>query len=55
MQLTYRGPAPAGVAPFDATVDSLSNIPFAVLPPGLVEGNRMPYAPEWRFIVEYEL
>ena len=69
MQLTYRGPAPAGVAPFitnagetsidgaevgvhlgahamiclieasvgylDATIDSLSNIPLAVLPPGL--------------------
>ena len=79
MQLTYRGPAPAGVAPFvtnagetsidgaeveitwvptadlnieaslgylDATIDSLSNIPFAVLPPGLAEGNRLPYAPE---------
>ncbi len=79
MQLTYRGPAPAGVAPFvtnagetsidgaeveltwlpieslqleaslgylDATIDSLSNIPFAVLPPGLVEGNALPYAPE---------
>ncbi len=79
MQLTYRGPAPAGVAPFvtnagetsidgaeveltwvptedlnieaslgylDATIDSLSNIPFAILPPGLVEGNRLPYAPE---------
>ena len=30
----------------DATIDSLSNIPFAVLPPGLVEGNRLPYAPE---------
>jgi iron complex outermembrane receptor protein len=80
MQLTYRGPAPAGVAPFvtnagetsidgaeaeltwaatqdllieaslgylDATIDSLSNIPFAVLPPGLVEGNNLPYAPEF--------
>jgi len=80
MQLTYRGPAPNGVAPFvtnagetsidgaeaeltwvpvpdftleasagylDATIDSLSNIPFAVLPPGLVEGNALPYAPEW--------
>jgi iron complex outermembrane receptor protein len=79
MQLTYRGPAPAGVAPFvtnagetsidgaeveltwlpieslqleasvgylDATIDELSNIPFAVLPPGLVEGNALPYAPE---------
>jgi iron complex outermembrane receptor protein len=80
MQLTYRGPAPAGVAPFvtnagktsidgaeaeltwaptsalliessvgylDATIDKLTAIPFAVLPPGLVEGNRLPYAPEW--------
>jgi len=82
MQLTYRGPAPAGVAPFitnagktsidgaeaeltwaplealrieasvgflDATIDDLSNIPFAVLPPGLVEGNRLPFAPEWQY------
>jgi iron complex outermembrane receptor protein len=81
MQLTYRGPAPNGVAPFvtnagetsidgaeieltwaasdaltldaslgylDATIDDLSNIPFAVLPPGLAEGNRLPYAPEWQ-------
>jgi len=82
MQLTYRGPAPAGVAPFitnagktsidgaeveltwapveallidgsigflDATIDDLSNIPFAVLPPGLQEGNRLPFAPEWQY------
>ena len=81
MQLTYRGPAPLGVAPFvtnagktsidggeleltwkpieplmiessvgylDATIDELSTIPFAVLPPGLVVGNRLPYAPEWQ-------
>jgi len=81
MQLTYRGPAPAGVAPFitnagktsidgaeaeltwaatenllidasvgylDATIDSLDNIPLAILPPGLVEGNFLPYAPEWQ-------
>ncbi|HTU65290.1 MAG TPA: TonB-dependent receptor [Steroidobacteraceae bacterium] len=81
MQLTYRGPAPNGVAPFitnagktsidgaeveltwapsepllieasvgylDATIDDLSNIPFAVLPPGLLEGNRLPFAPEWQ-------
>jgi iron complex outermembrane recepter protein len=80
MQLTYRGPAPNGVAPFitnagktsidgaeaeltwaatedflveasagwlDATIDDLSNIPFAVLPPGLLVGNRLPFAPEW--------
>jgi iron complex outermembrane receptor protein len=81
MQLTYRGPAPAGVAPFitnagetsidgaeaeftweptaalhiessighlDATIDNLSNIPLAVLPPGLLEGNFLPFAPEWQ-------
>jgi len=82
MQLTYRGPAPNGVAPFitnagktsidgaeveltwapvaallidgsigylDATIDDLSNIPFAVLPPGLQVGNRLPFAPEWQY------
>jgi iron complex outermembrane recepter protein len=81
MQVTYRGPAPNGVAPFltnagkasidgaelevtwaptpdwiievgagylDATIDSLANIPLAVLPPGLVEGNVLPFAPEWQ-------
>jgi iron complex outermembrane recepter protein len=81
MQITYRGPAPAGVAPFitnageasidgaeveltwapmqdllvegsvgylDATIDSLANIALAVLPPGLQEGNRLPFAPEWQ-------
>lgn len=81
MQVTYRGPAPAGVAPFltnagkasidgaeaeltwaptqdwrieaslgylDATIDNLDNIPLAVLPPGLLAGNRLPFAPEWQ-------
>jgi iron complex outermembrane receptor protein len=80
MQVTYRGPAPAGVAPFltnagkasidgaeleltwlpveawtieasvgylDATIDRLDNIPLAILPPGLVVGNVLPFAPEW--------
>jgi iron complex outermembrane receptor protein len=79
MQVTYRGPAPAGVAPFltnagkasidgaelevtwlpsaalivegslgvlDATIDELDNIPLAVLPPDLREGNALPFAPE---------
>jgi iron complex outermembrane receptor protein len=79
MQVTYRGPAPAGVAPFltnagkagidgaeleatwapseawileaslgylDATIDDLDNIPLAILPPGLAEGNALPFAPE---------
>jgi iron complex outermembrane receptor protein len=89
MQLTYRGPAPTGVAPFitnagetsidgaeveltwvpadawrveatvgylDATIDNLANIPLAVLPPGLAEGNFLPYAPEWQghFGLAYE-
>ncbi len=81
MQVTYRGPAPNGVAPFltnagkasidgaeleatwaptvdftmelsigylDATIDSLDNIPLAILPPGLIEGNVLPFAPEWQ-------
>ena len=81
MQVTYRGPAPAGVAPFitnagkasidgaeaeltwaptpdwriegsfgylDATIDSLQNVPLAVLPPELRAGNRLPFAPEWQ-------
>jgi iron complex outermembrane receptor protein len=79
MQVTYRGPAPTGVAPFltnagkasidgaeleltwiptpqlavdgsigflDATIDELDNIPLAVLPPELREGNVLPFAPE---------
>jgi iron complex outermembrane receptor protein len=81
MQVTYRGPAPAGVAPFltnagkasidgaeleltwapasdwiveasagylDATIDELDNIPLAILPPGLAEGNILPFAPKWQ-------
>jgi iron complex outermembrane receptor protein len=90
MQVTYRGPAPNGVAPFitnageasidgaeleatwrptdaltleasvgflDATIDSLANIPLAVLPPGLEEGNTLPFAPEVQthFGAAYEL
>ncbi len=84
MQVTYRGPAPTGVAPFitnagkasidgaeleftwaptvdwyveasvgylDSTIDELDNIPFAILPPGLVEGNVLPFAPEWQWHV----
>jgi iron complex outermembrane recepter protein len=90
MQVTYRGPAPAGVAPFltnagsasidgaeleltwaptldltleaslgylDATIEDLDNIPLAVLPPGLLEGNVLPFAPEWQghFGVSYDI
>jgi iron complex outermembrane receptor protein len=89
MQVTYRGPAPNGVAPFltnagkasidgaelemtwlpvpewtveaslgylDATIDQLDNIPLAILPPGLVVGNVLPFAPEWQghFGVAYD-
>src|SRR5206468_11582070 len=39
----------ASVGFLDATIDNLSNIPFAVLPPGLAEGNRLPFAPEWTY------
>jgi iron complex outermembrane receptor protein len=38
----------ASVGYLDATIDTLSNIPLAVLPPGLVEGNILPFAPEWQ-------
>jgi iron complex outermembrane receptor protein len=81
MQITYRGPAPAGVAPFvtnagkasikgaelellwaptaavradasigylDARIDRLDPKPLAILPPGLVAGNALPYAPKWQ-------
>ena len=79
MQITYRGPAPAGVAPFltnagksgidgaeleatwvptealileaslgylDSALDNLDNVPAGILPPGLVVGNALPFAPE---------
>ena len=81
MQVTYRGPLPAGVAPFltnagkasidgaeleatwaptaawiiegsvgylDAKIDELVATPLLILPPGLVEGNVLPFAPEWQ-------
>jgi len=81
MQVTYRGPLPAGVAPFltnagkagidgaelemtwaptadwiieasvgylDATIEELEPAPLLILPPGLVEGNVLPFAPEWQ-------
>ncbi|MGH8315352.1 MAG: TonB-dependent receptor, partial [Steroidobacterales bacterium] len=88
MQVTYRGPAPAGVAPFitnagkasidgaeleatwaptsawrveagigylDAKIDRLDIPPLAVVPPGLVVGNRLPYAPKYQghFGIQY--
>jgi iron complex outermembrane receptor protein len=79
MQITYRGPAPTGVAPFltnagkagidgaeleatwvptdalileasvgllDSALDNLDNVPAGILPPGLVVGNALPFAPE---------
>jgi iron complex outermembrane receptor protein len=81
MQITYRGPAPNGVAPFltnagkasidgaeleatwaptadwrveasvgylDATIDRLDVPALAVLPPGLVVGNRLPFSPKYQ-------
>lgn len=81
MQITFRGPLPAGVAPFltnagkasidgaelevtwaptddlviegsigylDATIDELQDKPLLILPPGLNEGNVLPFAPEWQ-------
>ena len=81
MQVTYRGPLPAGVAPFltnagkssidgaeleltwaptsdwlidgsagylNAKIDELESEPLLILPPGLVEGNVLPFAPKWQ-------
>jgi iron complex outermembrane receptor protein len=81
MQVTYRGPAPAGVAPFltnagkasikgaeaeltwvptsnwnleatvghlESRIDRLDITPLAVIPPGLVVGNALPFAPRWQ-------
>src|SRR6185436_12711088 len=81
MQVTYRGPAPAGAAPFltnagkasikgaeaeltwvpandwnleasvghlESRIDRLDISPLAVIPPGLVVGNALPYAPRWQ-------
>jgi iron complex outermembrane receptor protein len=36
----------ASLGTLDATIDELNNIPFAVLPPGLVVGNALPFAPD---------
>jgi len=81
MQVTYRGPAPTGVAPFltnagkatikgaeaeltwvptarwnieasvghlESRIDRLDITPLAVIPPGLVVGNALPFAPRWQ-------
>ena len=34
------------VGVLDATIDELDNIPLAILPPGLVAGNALPFAPD---------
>ena len=36
----------ASVGVLDATIDQLDNIPLAVLPPGLLPGNALPFAPD---------
>jgi iron complex outermembrane receptor protein len=38
----------ASVGYLDATIDELENLPLAIIPPGLVVGNRLPFAPEWQ-------
>jgi iron complex outermembrane receptor protein len=38
----------ASMGYLDATIDELENLPLAIIPPGLVEGNRLPFAPEWQ-------
>jgi iron complex outermembrane recepter protein len=36
----------ASVGYLDATIDELDNLPLAIIPPGLVAGNALPFAPE---------
>jgi iron complex outermembrane receptor protein len=36
----------ASLGYLDATIDELESLPLAIIPPGLVEGNRLPFAPE---------
>ena len=38
----------ASMGYLDATIDELTSLPLAIIPPGLVEGNRLPFAPEWQ-------
>lgn len=38
----------ASIGYLDATIDRLDNKPLLILPPGLVEGNVLPFAPEWQ-------
>jgi iron complex outermembrane recepter protein len=38
----------ASMGYLDATIDELESKPLAIIPPGLVEGNRLPFAPEWQ-------
>lgn len=52
LELTWR-PAPdwrvdASLGYLDATIDRLDNVPFGIIPPGLAEGNTLPFAPEWQ-------
>jgi iron complex outermembrane receptor protein len=51
-ELTWQ-PSPdwlieASMGYLDATIDELESKPLAIIPPGLVEGNRLPFAPEWQ-------
>jgi iron complex outermembrane receptor protein len=38
----------ASVGYLDATIDELESLPLAIIPPGLVEGNTLPFAPEFQ-------
>ena len=38
----------ASLGYLDATIDQLDSVPLAILPPGLVAGNVLPFAPEWQ-------
>jgi iron complex outermembrane receptor protein len=44
----------ASIGYLDATIDDLENLPLAIIPPGLVEGNKLPFAPDMQAHVGIE-
>lgn len=47
-QLSPQWSIDASMGYLDATIDRLQSQPLAIIPPGLVAGNRLPFAPEWQ-------
>jgi iron complex outermembrane receptor protein len=44
----------ASIGYLDATIDDLESLPLAIIPPGLVEGNKLPFAPDMQAHVGVE-